>query len=285
MSPSVLDREEVTVEHLQKLPDGGTARVIPSNEFGNVALDPDFTGSASQGAFAPYFSQLDNLRDMVAIRNSYAPSPVAGRLVFVSFHHAASALRGVSAVEVPAGVVEVRQPLGGYVSLSEPTVASNEERGEPSLGQATLAEAAKQMRDLVDLPVQDVARMAGIGRRQYYNILRGKATSMRSSADERRFHLLNEFLGQLYERLGDPRAVRSAVLMPLESSDFRSFVELAAESGEKMPDAYQALVEALDAGRTSRRRRLPPTGTMSADDPRWAEAAEYLREYRSPTHE
>jgi hypothetical protein len=281
MSPQVLDRDEVTVDDMQLLPEGTTTRVVPSDEFGNVVFDPKFTGTASQGAFAPYFSQLQNLWDMVIIREPYAPDPVAERFVFVSIHHAPFFASG-SAVRA----TDIAAQLGYIKTRGSARVASATEAlpvAEPA-SQTSLAEVAEKMRDLVDLPVQDIARMAGIGRRQYYNILRGKAETRRSSADEQRFHLLYELLSQLHERLGDARAVRGALLMPLEELDFRSFIDVAAESASGLPSAYDALVAALNAGRVPRGRRLPPSGKMSPDDPRWAEAADFLRDYR-PTHE
>jgi hypothetical protein len=287
MSPSALDREEVAVEQVQTVSEGMTARVIPSSDFGNVALDPQFTGTASQGAGGPYFSQLQNLIDMVEICTPYAPSPVDHRIVFVSLGVAqpfpldAPVMEGPegSDSDVAYGYIVVEPDPVAEIEPPEEIVAASEVVIEAA-PQLDLAEVAEQMRDLVDLPVQDIARMAGIGRRQYYNLMRGKATSMRTTADERRFHLLHRLLSELHRQVGDPRAVRGAVLMPVEGLGFRSFMEVAAESADALQPAYDALAVALSAGETSRRRPLPPSAKMPADDERLAEAADFLRDYR-----
>ena len=71
-------------------------------------------------------------------------------------------------------------------------------------------ELASQMRDLVDLPVQDLARMCGLRRRQYYNVMSGEAASTRS---EQLMRLLHAELTALWQELdSDPALVRSAVL-------------------------------------------------------------------------
>ena len=88
-------------------------------------------------------------------------------------------------------------------------------------------ELASQMRDLVDLPVQDLARMCGLRRRQYYNVMSGEAASTRS---EQLMRLLHAELTALWQELdSDPALVRSAVLTPLEAFDHATFYDIAVE--------------------------------------------------------
>jgi hypothetical protein len=146
--------------------------------------------------------------------------------------------------------------------------------------QLDLADVAEQMRDFVDLPVQDLARMAGLGRRQYYNLMRGKASSMKTSGGEKRFRLLHHFLGELQEQLGDARAVRGAVLQPLGKFELRSFFDVAVEGGlDQMAAAYRFLSEGLEHAVPA--DRLPPSATVAADDPRWDDVSDFLHEQRA----
>jgi hypothetical protein len=104
---------------------------------------------------------------------------------------------------------------------------------------------------------------------------------MKTSDDERRFRLLHHFLGELHGELEDARAVRGAVLQPLGELELRSFFD-AAEEGDldDLSAAYHALAIVL-AGARPRTDRLPPSATVAADDPRWADVADYLREQRA----
>jgi hypothetical protein len=143
-----------------------------------------------------------------------------------------------------------------------------------------LAEVAEQMRDFVDLPVQDLARMAGLGRRQYYNLMRGKAATMKTSDHERRFRLLHRFLGELHDQLGSARAVRGAVLQPLGKFELRSFYDVAVDGQlDEMSAAYRVLAEGLRVAFPA--DRLPPSARVAADDPRWEDVVDFLREQRA----
>src|SRR5690606_15305321 len=70
------------------------------------------------------------------------------------------------------------------------------------------AELTEQMRGFVDLPVQDLARMCGIGRRQYYNLMRRKAETMKTAEGEQRLRLVHHYLRDLHMNLGNAAAVR-----------------------------------------------------------------------------
>jgi hypothetical protein len=290
VTPDVLDQEEVAVEEQsQAVPEGGTARVVPSDAFADVAFDRDFTGAASQGGASPYFSQLQNLKDMVTICNAYAPEPVGRRILYVRFNvephltfdvpveYPEQAPRVFETGSYRHGTVVDAVGGGDVVTVVEAKAPLTE-----AAPQLALAEAAEQMRGYVDLPVEDLASMVGLRRRQYYNLMRGKATSMKSSEGERRLRLLHRFLGELHGQLEDARAVRGAVLMPLDELELRSFFDVAAEAGvDDLPTAYHALSDALSKGATPRTDRLAPSNTVAADDPRWADVADFLREQRA----
>jgi hypothetical protein len=263
MNPTVL-KHEVSVHKAQRVPEGFSGHVVPSAAFGEVALDSGFTGAASRGALAPYFSQLDNLDDMVTIYAPYAPAPVRDRVVFVRIS------------VMPLTVVE---PSGAFLPTpgpeDEPVVVD-----EPA-SQPTLADLTEHMRELVDLPVQDLARMCGIGRRQYYNLMRRKAEAMKTAGGEQRLRLVHRYLLDLHERLGSPAAVRAAVLMPLDGSEMRSLLEVGgSDDVATLQSAYRELDKQLAAGATPSPDALPPSGTFPAGDERWSEAESVLRDHR-----
>lgn len=53
MSADLLELEEVSVDNVQQVPEGFSGHVVPSAAFGEVVLDPTFTGAASRGPLAP----------------------------------------------------------------------------------------------------------------------------------------------------------------------------------------------------------------------------------------
>jgi hypothetical protein len=262
MRSAILERQDVAVEqaHTQSVPEGFFGRVVPSEEFGNVVFDVGFTGAASRGAHSPYFSQLDNLRNEALLYDPYAPEPVRGRVLFVT--------------------VEAVYSIGGWPA-SAPAVGSAELVAELITAEPvpvlSLAEVTEQMRQLVDLPVVDLARMCGLGRRQYYNLLRGKVTSMKTLQAEQHILLLHSYLKELNAALGgDVSKVRSALLMPLEAYEHASFLDMAS-AGEI--DATQAAYAALNSELPAAERlpeRLPPSGTFAARGQTWQDAAAYM---------
>lgn len=251
------------MDHVQLVPGGFSGHVVPSAAFGDVALDPAFTGAASRGARAPYFSQLDNLDDMVNIYTPYAPVPVRDRVVYVCI----SAMP--MTVESPGKNIGVDGPRTDAALVDEPAT------------QLSLAELTEQMRGFVDLPVQDLARMCGIGRRQYYNLMRRKAETMKTAEGEQRLRLVHHYLRDLHMNLGNAAAVRAAVLMPLPTHGARSLLDIgAADDLPTLTDAYRELAEELAAGARPSADVLPPSGTFPPDDERWTEAEAFLRDYR-----
>jgi hypothetical protein len=101
---------------------------------------------------------------------------------------------------------------------------------------APLANTVTELRRQSGLPAAEIARMAGIQRRQLYNLVDGGKTT---PARERRIRSLASFVDQLHERFGDASVVRSVLLAPI-GSDLRSFVDLATD-GISIQDASRAL--------------------------------------------
>jgi hypothetical protein len=202
---------------------------------------------------------------MVTIDTPYAPPPVRDRVVFVRIS------------VMPLTV----QPGGAFLPMAGPEDETVEAAAQVRMSQPSLAALTEQMRELVDLPVQDLARMCGIGRRQYYNLLSGKAEAMKTPDAEQRVRLVHRYLFDLHERLGSSATVRAAVLMPLQGSDMQSLLEVGGNGDVALLKwAYDDLDRQLTAGTTPSPDALPPSGTFPADDPRWREAESFLRDHR-----
>ena len=129
----------------------------------------------------------------------------------------------------------------------------------------SLAQVAVQLREKADLPVQDIAAMCGVKRRQYYNLLQGEPSSF---AIEQHMRLVHEVVSDLFERLGrDSRAVRSAILTPLDRLGLGSVFEVASQVDvARLRDAYAALLDVVDAD-AKLRERPAPSASLRSDDP------------------
>lgn len=268
MSPNVLEREEVAVTSVQRVPQGCSAHVVPTAAFAEVALDSAFTGTASRDACAPYFSQLDNLDTMVHLYSHYAPAPVRDRVMFVRI--------GVRPFDAAPVELVVKA-----VTAIAPVPAASSAVGPAAAPQMRLTELTEQMRDFVDLPVQDLARMCGIGRRQYYNLLRGKAETMRTPDGEKRLRLVHGYLSELHKQLSTAARTAAAVLMPLGKHNMSSLMDIAgSQEIAAVQSAYEDLFAQLNSGVRPSPDELPPSGKLPANDERWSEAGDFLRDYR-----
>jgi hypothetical protein len=116
-----------------------------------------------------------------------------------------------------------------------------------------LSQVVDDLRERSGLPAADVARMAGIQRRQLYYLADGGKTS---TSREQRIRLLAQFVDRLFEQFGDPSTVRSALLAPV-GRDLRSFVDLTTDGGS-VQDATRILGRYL-AARQSRVRHYVQT--------------------------
>lgn len=114
----------------------------------------------------------------------------------------------------------------------------------PPVGPPELARLARRLRELVDLPVADLAAMVGIGRRQFYNLLQHGTTSPETELRLR--HLADEI-----ERLAgvvgeDPAAMRSALLTPV-GEPARSLFEVAVgDEHSKLHGTFVALLDRIE---------------------------------------
>ena len=205
-----------------------------------------------------------------------------GKVVLVNLAVAGS-FTGATASAAPATLLDWSSPDATQVrvvgddvrsaSSAGIAVASRAERAEHPLGLAVLC---AEMRTFIDLPVQDLARMVGVGRRQFYNLLNGETPAMRSSEDERRLRLVHDHLKHLSDVGSDASTLRSAVLTPLPAISGKSFFEVA-EAGdiEEIELAHHALHVMLQSGARIR-EQTPTSGTFAKNDPRWEDAAAVL---------
>jgi hypothetical protein len=143
-------------------------------------------------------------------------------------------------------------------------------RAEPSAttDETTVAELATEMRGMADLPVQDVARMCGVQRRQFYNLMNG-TNQPANAGQEQRFRQVHRILGELFNDLDQrPEAVRAALLTPL--GDGLSTLYDVARAGDPghLGASYKQLREQFAAARPDR-SALPPSGTLPADAEQW----------------
>lgn len=105
------------------------------------------------------------------------------------------------------------------------------------------------LRDLkkkIDLPVEDIAAMVGVRRRQFYNLVSGDTAS---SARESRIRLLHSVVSDIEAAVGGDRGrLRAAILMPV-GERFETLYS-AAESGEldRLRAVGYELVRRLEAG-------------------------------------
>lgn len=85
------------------------------------------------------------------------------------------------------------------------------ERERPAL--PSIAQLLAELRDKVDLPIEDLAAMVGLGRRHFYNLLGGDSASPSREQQIRVMHELISRLGEAVE--GDRTRLRAAILMPV----------------------------------------------------------------------
>jgi transcriptional regulator with XRE-family HTH domain len=122
------------------------------------------------------------------------------------------------------------------------------------------------------LPVQDVAAMFGVKRRQYYNLMNGDSPSLDT---ERRIGPVSEAIRRIASAAGNPRTTRSAILARIEGDS----VFDAATSGdtERLELATTRAVDVIESGQPLR-KRLPPS--LRATPEAAAAAREELRSSR-----
>jgi hypothetical protein len=127
----------------------------------------------------------------------------------------------------------------------------------PPAGPPELAQLARRLRELVDLPVSDLAAMIGIGRRQFYNLLKDGSTSAET---ELRLRHLADRVERLAGVVGEePAAIRSALLTPV-GQPARSMFEVAVgDEHSKLGESFDALMDRIERrGLRQAPRAVPP---------------------------
>jgi hypothetical protein len=224
---------------------------------GGALFDSSAAGSKLTAVLAPTFAKLALIGSLTGATTPAAPpswldwtSPDATKIVLAPDLLEARVVQ--STADLPDAVVT------------------------PANQTLTLSGVCAEMRALIDLPVQDLARMVGVGRRQFYNLMNGETPAMRSSEDERHLRVVHDRLKSLSSASSGASSLRSAVLTPLTELGGKSFYD-AAHSGDAslLEDGYEALMSMFRSG-SKFREQLPPSGTFLPGDPRWKDAAAVL---------
>jgi hypothetical protein len=136
-------------------------------------------------------------------------------------------------------------------------------------GPPELAGVTRRVRDLAGLPVNDVARMVGIGRRQFYNLLEHGSTSPET---ELRLRHLAAQLERLAGVVGeDSAAIRSALLTPVGEPPRSLFEAALASEDSSLGAIFDALLNRIErrglrqVRRAVPRRRATEAGEQAPD--------------------
>jgi hypothetical protein len=133
-------------------------------------------------------------------------------------------------------------------------------------GSSQLAAVAHRVRDLAGLPVNDVARMIGIGRRQFYNLLERGSSSPET---ELRLRHLAAQLERLAGVVGeDSAAIRSALLTPVGVPPRSLFEAALASEDASLGGIFDALMDRIERRGLRQVRRAVPrrrSGEVASD--------------------
>jgi hypothetical protein len=124
----------------------------------------------------------------------------------------------------PVGLIAGRSFSGEVVEATAPP--------EP------LPDLLARVRRQLDMPVGDLARMLGLGRRHFYNLSAGGNASQETEA---RVRTVSAMVTQLNDELDDAELVRAAILTPVGRSAL-TFYEVAERGGI---DELRAMLDAL----------------------------------------
>jgi hypothetical protein len=144
-----------------------------------------------------------------------------------------------------------------------------------------LADELVEVRRALDMPVSDLARMVGLGRRQFYNLLSGGQTA---PATEARIRRVAEAIRELHDSLGgDADQVRAAVLTPVGDKSL-SFFDAASTGDEALiREALEALrLRVAGRGIRRTRRAIPRAASPEQRKSRARRMREELNELSSP---
>lgn len=127
---------------------------------------------------------------------------------------------------------------------------------EPPPGANELAAVARRVRDLAGLPVNDVAQMVGIGRRQFYNLLERGSSSPETELRLRHLEAQLERLGGVVGE--DPAAIRSALLTPVGDPPRSLFEAALAGEDASLEAIFDALLDRIERRGLRQVRRAVP---------------------------
>jgi uncharacterized protein (TIGR04255 family) len=173
----------------------------------------------------------------------------------------------------------------GHLLFAPPDQATDfspAEGGDPISSAEPLSVVLRRIRESIDIPVVDLARMVGLRRRQFYNLLDGNPTTTQT---EMRIRRLAAALERLAQATGDgPAALRAAVLTPV-GQDATNLFEVAVEGDEgslaRTVEALLAQIAEFGVRRT--RRAIPRPASPTAAERRRKRAREALAD--RPGHE
>lgn len=146
---------------------------------------------------------------------------------------------------------------------------------------SSLAQLVRDLRDRIDLPVEDIAAMVGVRRRQFYNLMSGETAS---SAGEARVRLIHMIVGELEAALdGDRADLRAAILMPV-GERYETFHSAAASGDLDLTRAIgRELVDRIEAGQVAGMIERPAPHLQEMVEPGAAERVlDHLRGYAPP---
>jgi hypothetical protein len=141
----------------------------------------------------------------------------------------------------------------------------------------TLASVVSDIRNKVDLPIQDVARMVGVGRRQFYNLMAGAS---RSSEGEARIRAVQSYVDRLYALVGsDPKQVRTALLAPLTKfGSTNLFESMSRWNGPSVEEMFAQVTLLLSRPESDLHRKTSDRLRLSEEQ--MSRAANALKERR-----
>jgi transcriptional regulator with XRE-family HTH domain len=234
-----------------RFPSGGTGAMIdgdPGFYWGDWDLTSDRVGNKVDSS--SFFEDPSARRAFVVVDFEWLP-----KLEAAMFKESIGGGFGSVFMPLPTGPSHPSAPTPVVTQDSSAITSVPEGLTRP------LAEELTEIRESLDMPVSDLARMIGLGRRQFYNLLSGAQTV---PATESRIRRIAEAIRGLHRELdGDPELVRAAVLTPVGDNSL-SFFESASLGDEAL------LRESLDAmrrrvaGRGIRRtRRAIPRAASS----------------------
>jgi hypothetical protein len=229
-----------------------------------------------------YFETVDSRRGGVEFGPSYTFNEIVRKRLhpFLSAHDTGPALlldswllrhQATSSVDCPVwfGYLRRTDPQSFVVLVHEFELT-------------TISDIARGLRDRLSLPVLDVAKLCGVKRRQFYNLLNG--TSRRTEA-EQHMRVLWQAITELDDAVShDQESLRAALLMPI-TDDYMSLYDVASDPGrrDELFEVARRLIDRLQSGDISGLLPRPSPGLRALQTDEALKATdEELRRSSSP---